>query len=313
MKDGAVAVVDIGSNSIKVLVAARSASGPPRALFAETIEARISAGISRSRPRLRRDGMVRGVAAIRGLLAQAAPFSPRRTLLVATSAVRDAANGADFRRRVRAATGCDVRILSGKEEADLIGRGLRCDRALSRLRNFYLFDLGGGSLECLAFRGGSARQAFSLPLGCVRLTERFVADATRPFGADAAAAVDRHVRATLAGSGFRFSLPRGAAAAGTGGTLTTVRSIRAARLGVAFERTDPFVGLAELRLLLAEVGGLTLAGRRRIPGLPRGRADVFPAALATLLAIADLGGLDGYRHSLFNLRWGLAAEALARG
>ncbi len=57
-----------------------------------------------------------------------------------------------IRERVRAATGHNIRILTGDEEANLIGRGLTCDPALTTLRDFYVFDLGGGSLECLAPR-----------------------------------------------------------------------------------------------------------------------------------------------------------------
>jgi exopolyphosphatase/guanosine-5'-triphosphate,3'-diphosphate pyrophosphatase len=304
------AIVDIGSNSIKVLVASGSASGRPRAVFAETIDARISAGIGSRSPRLGAGGMARGVAAIRALLKMAAPFAPSKTLLVATSAVRDARNGAEFRERVRAATGYPVRVLSGGEEADLIGRGLGCDPALARLRNYYVFDLGGGSLECLAFRGRRARQSVSLQLGCVRLAERFVADPGAPFPDAARREITDHVRATLETSGFAFDLQRGAAAVGAGGTLTAVRSIRAARDGVLLAGTDPEVTVAELERLLSETGSQPLVSRRRIPGLPPARADVFPTALATLLAIARTGGLQGYRHSLYNLRWGLAAVLL---
>lgn len=311
MKQGSVAIVDIGSNSIKVLVARRSASGAPEGLYAETIEARIGSGLGARRPRLGARAMSAGVAAVEELLRQAAPYSPGRTVLVATSAVRDAANGAEFRRRVRAATGHAVRLLSGREEADFIGRGLRCDPALSRLRNFYVFDLGGGSLECLSFSARRARQSVSLPLGCVRLTERFVDDPGLPFPAGAAEAIAGLVGESLDGAGFRFSLPAGTAAVGAGGTLTTVRAIRAARDGVVLGKTDPFVSVAELRRLLDHLGGLPLAGRRRIPGLPPARADVFPAALATLIAVARIGRLDGFRHSLFNLRWGMAAAALS--
>jgi exopolyphosphatase/guanosine-5'-triphosphate,3'-diphosphate pyrophosphatase len=305
------AIVDIGSNSIKVLVAGRAGSGRPEAVFAETIDARISAGISRKDPRLGARGMARGVAAVRRLLAMAAPFAPNRILVVATSAVRDARNGSAFRRRVRDATGHSVRVLTGAEEADLIGRGLACDPALSRLQNFYVFDLGGGSLECLAFRGRRPGQAVSLQLGCVRMTERFVADPALPFAASASREIGACVRAAIGESGFEFGLPRGSAAVGTGGTLTTVRAMRAGRQRVPFERTDPVITVAELRRLLAEVAPQTLAARRRIPGLPPERADVFPAALATLVSIAELGRFDRFRHSLYNLRWGLAAGLLA--
>ncbi|HXA13851.1 MAG TPA: phosphatase, partial [Opitutaceae bacterium] len=162
-----VAVIDIGSNSIKLLVVSRDGNGRLAELTSRTIDARISAGISQKSPQLGETGMAAGLAAITDLLAAAAPLAPAQTLLVATSAVRDATNGADFRAHVRSTTGHDIRILTGDQEANLIGAGLACDPALSNLHDFYVFDLGGGSLECLAFRARQIAQEVSLPLGCV--------------------------------------------------------------------------------------------------------------------------------------------------
>jgi exopolyphosphatase/guanosine-5'-triphosphate,3'-diphosphate pyrophosphatase len=105
-------------------------------------------------------------------------------------------------------------------------------------------------------------------------------------------------------------VPAGSAVVGTGGTLTTVRAIVAARRGAALDATDPSVDAALLRQILAELGPLDLAGRRAIRGLPPSRADVFPAALVTLLELADLGAIRAFHHSLRNLRWGVAAEWL---
>ena len=141
MPEPTVAVIDIGSNSIKSLVAARRAGGALEALHARTIDARISAGISRAAPVLSAEGMARGVAAIGELLAETAAYAPGRTVLVATSAVRDARNREEFRDLVRTATGQEIRILSGDEESmNLIGRGLTQDPALAGLLNFYVFD-----------------------------------------------------------------------------------------------------------------------------------------------------------------------------
>jgi exopolyphosphatase/guanosine-5'-triphosphate,3'-diphosphate pyrophosphatase len=305
-----VAVIDIGSNSIKVLIAARGAGGKLAALNYRTIDARISAGISRAEPHLTEDGMARGLAAIRDLLTSSAAFSPGKIILVATSAVRDALNGADFIARVQAVTGHRIRLLSGEEEANLIGRGLTCDPALTGLQDFYVFDLGGGSLECLAFRGRRIEQAVSLRLGCVRLAEKFLPDLAAPFSVDDATAIAAHTRTTLAEAGFNFSLPATAVAVGTGGTLTTVRTIAAARTGCALEVTPTFISTGELRELLTSLGTMPLVERKRVPGLPPARADVFPTALATVIALAAMGGFSGFENSLYNLRWGLAAEAL---
>jgi exopolyphosphatase/guanosine-5'-triphosphate,3'-diphosphate pyrophosphatase len=306
-----VAIIDIGSNSIKILVAARSLDGRIISQKHRTIDARISAGISKSDPLLSEDGMSRGLTAIQSLLADTAAFAPARTILVATSAVRDARNGQDFIARVRAATGHTIRILTGHEEANLIGRGLTCDPALCNLRDFYVFDLGGGSLECLAFRDRRIEQAVSLQLGCVRLTEKFIADSAGPFAEPAASAIPQQTRATVAAAGFAFSLPPHAVAIGTGGTVTTVRAVLAARAGTTLEATKASVSLAELRELLASLGALSLAERQKIPGLPPARADVFPTALATIITLAELGGFDTFHHSLYNLRYGLAAESLS--
>ena len=304
-----VAIVDIGSNSIKVLVAGRDTTGQLTVLKSRTIEARISAGISHDAPVLSEEGMTRGLAAIQELLADAANLSPVRAQLVATSAVRDALNGREFADRVRRATGFEIRILSGDEEANGIGRGLTCDPALKSLQNFYVFDLGGGSLECLSFAEGKTQEAISLQLGCVRLTEKFVADPNGPFPPESRKRIMAHTRLVLAESRFRFDLPFPAAVA-TGGTASTVRAIHGARSKKPVEATSSLISVQNLRELLDQLAPLTLEERRLSPGISAARADIFPTALATLLAIAETAGLTAFHHSFYNLRYGLAADLL---
>lgn len=302
-----VAVVDIGSNSIKVLVATRDETGQVVSLRTKTLDVRISAGISRADPRLSEAGMANGLAAIKDLLAEAALFSPKRVMLVATSAVRDATNGPAFRESVRLETGHEIQILTGAAEAAGIGRGLTCDPALAALHDFYVFDLGGGSLECIAFRQRLPAQALSLQLGCVRLTEKFVPDSSAPFTAASRAAIVAHTQAALAGFGFTLSAP---IAVGTGGTVSSVRALFGARRAQPMEATSPIVTLDQLRELLDSISPMTLDQRRLIPGMPFARADVLPAALTTFVALAELGGFSEFRHSVYNLRYGLAAGLL---
>jgi exopolyphosphatase/guanosine-5'-triphosphate,3'-diphosphate pyrophosphatase len=306
-----VAVIDIGSNSIKILVADRAAGGKFEALKTKTLDARISAGISKAKPELSEDGMKRGLAAIQELLADTAQFLPAKIILVATSAVRDAANGAEFRERVKIATSQEIRILTGDEEANLIGRGLTCDPSLRELRDFYVFDLGGGSLECLSFRDRKITQAISLKLGCVRMTERFVTDVTTPLQQNERTALAVHVRDELKSSGFRFAITAPAAVF-TGGSMSTVRAIKGARHGLPFEDTPATIGLSTLTELLDELAPLTLQERKALPGMPAARADVFSAALVTMISLADYAHIDRFHHSLYNLRWGLAAEILEK-
>jgi exopolyphosphatase/guanosine-5'-triphosphate,3'-diphosphate pyrophosphatase len=165
-------------------------------------------------------------------------------------------------------------------------------------------------MECLAFRAREVRRAVSLQLGCVRLMEQFVADPSAPAVPTLGAQIAAHCAAVVAASGFAFDLPAGAVAVGTGGTVTTVRAILAAQGGVAFDATSPEVRLDTLRSQLRALGAMTLADRRQIAGLPAARADVFPTALATLIAVAELGHFPAFRNSVYNLRFGLAREAL---
>jgi exopolyphosphatase / guanosine-5'-triphosphate,3'-diphosphate pyrophosphatase len=305
------AVVDVGSNSIKLLLAERAPGGVLVEVLSETLEVRISKGIGSERPRLAPDGIARGAQAVAGLARRARGLGADRLAVVATSAVRDASNASEFLERVRAASGESPRILTGAEEADLIGRGLTTDPSLAALRDFHVYDLGGGSLECLSFRERAVEREVSLPLGCVRLTERFVPPGAGPVPAAALAELARHVKDALRGSGFPLPVPASVSVVGTGGTLTTVRAMAAAGRGVSLERTDPLIPVARLREILAVVGALGLDARRAINGLSPERADVFPAALATLVALAELGAIQAFHHSVRNLRWGVAAELLA--
>ncbi|MEN9401853.1 MAG: Guanosine-5-triphosphate,3-diphosphate pyrophosphatase [Verrucomicrobiota bacterium] len=304
-----VAVIDIGSNSIKMLVVARAATGQYRVLKNRTLDARIGAGISETEPKLSEAGMTRGLGAVRELVSEVAEFGVRRTILVATSAVRDASNGATFCQRVKTATKQDIRILSGKEEASYIGRGLTCDPELEELQDFYVFDLGGGSLECLSFKQRKVEQELSLQLGCVRLTEKFIKDPGAPLVQAELAALAAHATAELKQSGFKFA-ETPPTAVFTGGSMSTVRAILGAQQQQKMEDADPLISVETIGGMLDYLAPMSLDQRKAIPGLPSARADVFPAAIVTMLAVANAARIPSFVHSVYNLRWGLAAEAL---
>ena len=302
-----VAVIDIGSNSIKMLVAESAGHGRPLRVIAEATEdTRISAGISQAAPVLLEPGMRAGLEAVERLQLKARTHGPRAIALTATSAVRDALNQDEFRRRIEEQTGLQLRILSGLEEARLIALGIRCDPGLGDLDAFYLFDLGGGSLEALAIDGEHVRQLDSLPLGCVRLTEQFIADREAPFSSLEQEQVAAHVRSVLQNSRFHFDLGPEARTVITGGTATIARMLMPA---VDF-RPSPTVSRDDLDRLLQTIGSLPLKRRRHYPGLPPARADVFPVALATVHAVLTAGDIESFQHSFCNLRHGVASEML---
>jgi len=304
------AVIDVGSNSIKLLVAEKAGDGSLKEVLSRTIEARISMGIGSKLPYLNPEGIARGLAAVAELAASATAAGADRIDAVATSAVRGASNGPEFAHELKSATGLKLRILQGDEEAGLIGRGLRTDPGLIGLRNFNAFDLGGGSLECLSFRDRAIGRITSLPLGCVRMTEMFVPSPEGPLSEETGYEIGRYVKELLLKSGFPLPVPSGYGVVGTGGTLTTIRAMVAKNRGISLESTNPMIGVAILHEILARVAPMDLAARKAVAGLAPERADVFPAALVTLLALAELGAVQAFHHSMRNLRWGVAAELL---
>lgn len=305
-----VAVIDIGSNTIKLLVAEKSDGADQlHFIFRNTLETRIGQGISTDKPILSPEAITRACEAVGSLINDARSFEPVTIRIVATSAVRDAGNRETFARAIEEQCGFPLEILSGRREGELIGTAIQLDPQISA-RDFYAFDLGGGSLECLRFCNRQLEQVESLPLGCVRLAEKLLADPAAPFTTDDQQRIADKINRVIEESGFRFSLPTEAISVGTGGTLTTALNIAAARQGKDLADMPPYLSLAELRELLSLAGGRPLKERLQIPRLSAGRADVFPTALTTFITLAELTGQELFHHSFFNLRYGLAAETL---
>ncbi len=308
---GPVAVIDVGSNSIKLLVAQSSADGRLETLFTETMETRISAGISKELPLLSKEAMHKGMATIIALLRQAREFQPERSAIVATSAVRDAINGMDFIDAVEEATGIQMRVLTGTEEATYIGKGLACDPELANTSDFIQMDLGGGSLELIRFKEAQIEQAISLRLGAVRMSERFIADREAPLSRHEETAIRAFVAAELTQSEFPFE-PRSIPLIATGGAFVVSRAVLAAAAGQSIEEYDAELRYAELDRLKVQLCDLPLHERMAVPHLPAARADIIATALITILAVLRQAGREQVRHSFYNLRYGIAAELLTR-
>jgi len=303
------AVIDIGSNSIKMLVATPgSSSGPEiRVLFQKTLETRIGGGLGNDKSKLSEAGMVAGLGAIKRLLTLAQPYAPTHYRIVATSAVRDAQNRPDFTARLQSVTNAPIDILSGENEALLIARGIQTDPTLKGVKEFCIADLGGGSLECIRYSEGKISEAVSLQLGAVRLTEKFVPQPHEPFSDTARAAVASETRKKISESGFSF-ISNGLLV-GTGGAFSVSRAILAHRRGfIAVETWPAEMSRTDLAELLEEIAPLDATARARIPNLTPERTDIMPAALTTILVLLDLAGADCVLHSFNNLRYGVASR-----
>jgi exopolyphosphatase/guanosine-5'-triphosphate,3'-diphosphate pyrophosphatase len=164
------AAIDIGTNSILLLVAERRPDGSISPIL-ETVEiTRLGAGVDAS-GNLRPDAISRSLDVLRGYAQTLRELAVDRRAAVGTSALRDAGNGTDFTKPARALLGCPIEIVSGTREASLVQRGVGSTfRTIGRAD--VIFDVGGGSTEFVV--GGEPPRQVSLNLGTVRLTERLI-------------------------------------------------------------------------------------------------------------------------------------------
>lgn len=301
-------IIDVGSNSIKLLVAKRSPqSDQLQVLVSHTLTVRISRGISHAHPRLSDQAMDLGTGAIIQLIALARQQGAEQIHIVATSAVRDAVNREVFRDKVFQETGIPLHVLSGKQEAEAIGRGLLMDPRIRTSPTVQVIDLGGGSLEYLHFQAGVPIQIHSYQLGNVRLSEQATTAGMFPENPDFCNWVLEKITQALQESPPCMLLNSSHSPLyGAGGSLFSIQQfafhtgqIEGNRLPV-----DLFPRLFD------QILPLSLEERADLPGIQAGRADILPVALATLWALCKIGQQPEISLCPFNLRFGLAAEML---
>lgn len=299
-------VIDVGSNSIKLLVA-RSIAGKLQVLSMKTLQIRISKGITGIPPRISPDSIEEGTQGIKELVHLAREHQCQEIRIVATSAVRDAENGKDFQENVSATTGLPLHILSGKEEAETIAKALLLDSRIQSAPQIQVVDLGGGSLEYMFFNRGTVTQTLSYKLGCVRLTEeaalRNISQKDPSFKEWVQTRVLQELQTPPGALLLETPL---ASLWGTGGSLFNIQQLVNYNGGSAKESisTELLVGMFNM------LAPLSLEERRQIPGIQKERADILPTAIATFLALCTLGKQPVIFLSSLNLRIGIAARIL---
>lgn len=302
-----VGVIDLGSNSIKLLVATRDAQGSLKPIFYKSEDTRIaqpSGVLTLSCQAI--DAAAKSVHTLyRAMLKQ---FQPQAIEIVGTSAVRDASNRDVLCAKIQALTGLPLRVLSGEEEALAIAQGVRLDPHLQNMQAFTVFDLGGGSLELMHIAQGTIQQALSLPLGAARLMQDCVSHPDQPLSSKEADAIALRVKASIESSGFRYlkvsqlKSEKHVPLVGTGGAMTILKHILGDHLSSFKDQS--------LYDLFVRVAKADLNTRIEAHQVPTKRADIFPTALAIILTILQLSHNDSVYHSYYSLRFGLAYELL---
>ncbi len=287
------AVIDVGTNAVKIL-AADVAQGVLTPVHEGSVQTRLGTGLYFGR-RLRADAIRSTADAVSAFSKEAARLGVIRVRCIATSAARDAENGAELVDAIKAQSGLDTEVITGEQEAELAFDGVMTDPNLTG-HSVLVIDVGGGSTEIILGDEDGLACRRSVKLGTVRLSESF--KTTDPPGVEALARclvdvrkfVDAEVMPVFQStiSGFLSTNP---VLVGASGTSTVL-----ARMFLSSETYDRAV-LERVRLTREWLDGacrsmwsLSLEQRRKIPGLPPNRADIIPFGVVILRAV--LGAFD---------------------
>lgn len=304
------AAVDIGSNSVRMLAAEISPGAPTKTLAADRQVTRLGASVFQN-GRISPEAM----EFVAGILAKMAQVYRKQEVIavraVATSAVRDASNQHDFIERASEVLGVPVEIISGQEEARLIHLGVQSQWPQTGKRMLIL-DVGGGSAELILSDHGELVEAFSKPLGAVRLTESFLKS-------DPPAALELHRMYEYIDEKLATPLRR----IGTGpfdrmiATSATAAAIVCAvnRVGRARrEEADRLkASVQQVRKFYREVSALDSSRREKIQGLGPRRAEIIVAGAAVFRRAMELFQRPSLHYSAAGVRDGIIADLAARG
>ena len=308
MKRACLGVVDVGSNTIRSLIVEADPDGSYRALDDEREVARLAAGLTRQ-GRLSSAAMQRAVTALKRMAEIARARGAESVSVVATSAIRNAANRAQFVSRVRSETGLRVRVISEQEEAGLAFESAARSFDLED-RPCAVADVGGGSTEVILALGSHVQQVYSLHLGAVVLTEEFLK--TDPVKRREFKEMRRRIRRRIEEARIEAD-PAPQVMIASGGTATSVAQMVMARQGLAGRPAQGFeMTQAELLHLHEALLRRDHAERRAMPGLSPDRADIIVAGVTILYELMSRLRVNQLRVSEHGIRHALLNRMIAR-
>ena len=305
------AVIDVGTNTVRLLVAESDGRSAYRTLLTAQEITRLGQGLLPDRE-LQAEPIRRTIRALRRYRELAEAQGAAAILAVGTSALREATNRAAFLTAARDDAGIEVTVIPGEEEARLGLLGVRAGLRGAPAR-LAMMDIGGGSTELLLADGETILAAVSTGLGVVKLTESCLhTDPPLPAELEtvrrkASGRFDRARTVELRG------MPPGDVLVGTAGTVTSLAAV-----DLALAPYDPVrvTGHRLTRVRIAEtvdrLASLPLADRRRVPGLEPARADVIVAGGVICLAAMDTLGFSELTVSDGGLREGILLDLLRR-
>jgi exopolyphosphatase/guanosine-5'-triphosphate,3'-diphosphate pyrophosphatase len=300
-----VAVVDIGTNSTRLLVAdveGRSLTELQR----ESVVTRLGEGVDAT-GRLGDEPQQRVFAVLESYTEAIERHGATQRVVVMTSAVRDASNGAEFAAAVRDRYGLEGRTLSGDDEARLSFLGATAARDPEDAAALLVIDIGGGSTEMIVGARGAVDFHVSTQVGVVRHSERHLH--SDPPTADELAALAADVRPALEAAVPPEVRERARSAVAVAGTATQCASI-----DLALDPYDPQrveghrITRERLEELRDRLAALPLAQRREVTGLDPNRAPTIVAGTVVLLEVLSAFALDAFEASERDILWGVALD-----
>jgi exopolyphosphatase / guanosine-5'-triphosphate,3'-diphosphate pyrophosphatase len=301
-----VAVVDMGTNSTRLLVADVE-DGRVRELERRSTVTRLGRGVDTTH-QLAAEAIEDVVSTVGEYIATYEPMEPGAVSMLATSAVRDAENSGAFIAELRERYALNARILTGSEEAELTYRGSMAGREPAD--GTLVIDIGGGSTELVVGSGHEVTFHTSLQVGTVRHTERHLRnDPAGPSELDTLAEdVRKRIFDALAAAEF-FDIQAGIAVAGTPTSLAAIE-----------QQLDPYdpekvhgyvLSLDSIQRLCSMLAGKSLEERLQVTGLHPGRAPTIVAGVVILIQAMRAFGLQEIEVSEHDILDGAALEAAA--
>jgi exopolyphosphatase/guanosine-5'-triphosphate,3'-diphosphate pyrophosphatase len=304
-----IAVLDIGSNTSKVLLVENNLSREFQVVGQKSLPLRLANFTSREHNFLPLESMVNIFNVIQDLIDYALGYKPDKFSVVGTEALRKISNSKDLCIAVKERFGLQLRILSGAEEASGVVEGLLTDPNIASLSQFCAIDLGGGSLEVVKVVDGNCEKKVSLPLGAVVLARKYFKDLHEKPSLENIDQLVKEVNSELSRNCTDI-LSSTTSLVGTGGAVVYLRKI------IGIENGDNFDGectikLSDVQSIERKIISTNLDERIELfPNLPMDRADIFPAAVVVILQIMKFAKADKITHSFHNLRYGIARQVL---
>lgn len=303
-----VAAIDLGTNSVRLIVAEIDGPDSYQVLDDERVQTRLGFRLSET-GRLDPERAERTLEALERMQAIAGGFDIEELRAVGTAALREAENGPAFVEAAQAQFGLEVEIISPEEEAELAMRSVRKHFPLGE-GAAAIVDIGGGSMEVVFTTAGTIVDVHSMPLGAVRLTEQFVD--SDPIGAADWRRLQARIDQVLRDHIGRPPFPT-PELIGSGGTFTAVGSLAMHdRQGEIGPVQGYALTTAELEHQLRRLREAPIAMRRRFAGLNTDRADIIVAGTAAVARLAQLLDVRRIRINDRGIRDGLLLEMISR-